>query len=263
MKFKKKNRAPLSHSNLSEHENLRSHYDPNGSWTGTPASWDEDVKSPSQNVAPTKRDAESDRDVYGDFKPTENGYVQQEGNDAGSKRDIEAGNIAEYPLEGQIAPQNGDSYEENTRNMQSHDYPDHTAGNGMADAEASGDMYSPLIDGKNGEYEKQGVKNLPADSDKVYDDQAPMESDVEAGADFYHEKLNSDVESGDDIYQNDIDFDPSEYESGDWKKSPQECPAPKRDAEIANDFSALGDVGLPAGVNGYPEAEPVQDADDL
>ncbi len=27
---------PLSHSNLSTHENLRSHFDPNGSYTGVP-----------------------------------------------------------------------------------------------------------------------------------------------------------------------------------------------------------------------------------
>lgn len=39
MKIKKqrKARAALSHSNLSKHENLRSLYDPNGSYTGTPA----------------------------------------------------------------------------------------------------------------------------------------------------------------------------------------------------------------------------------
>lgn len=38
MKYKKsrRNRAPLSHSNLSEEEYLRSLFDPNGSYTGTP-----------------------------------------------------------------------------------------------------------------------------------------------------------------------------------------------------------------------------------
>lgn len=39
MKIKKqrKSRAPLAHSNLSKHENMRSLFDPNGSYTGTPA----------------------------------------------------------------------------------------------------------------------------------------------------------------------------------------------------------------------------------
>lgn len=29
-------RVPISHSNLSTHENMRSRFDPNGSYTGTP-----------------------------------------------------------------------------------------------------------------------------------------------------------------------------------------------------------------------------------
>lgn len=33
---KRKHNVPLSHSNLTDHETMRSHYDPNGSWTGTP-----------------------------------------------------------------------------------------------------------------------------------------------------------------------------------------------------------------------------------
>ncbi len=39
MKIKKKRKyeVPLSHSNLTDGENLSSHFDPNGSWTGTPA----------------------------------------------------------------------------------------------------------------------------------------------------------------------------------------------------------------------------------
>ncbi len=38
MKFRKKRKydVPLSHSNMTEHETMRSHFDPNGSWTGTP-----------------------------------------------------------------------------------------------------------------------------------------------------------------------------------------------------------------------------------
>lgn len=32
----RKRNVPLSHSNLSTHENLRSHFDPNGSYTGVP-----------------------------------------------------------------------------------------------------------------------------------------------------------------------------------------------------------------------------------
>lgn len=38
MKIRKqrKMRVPLSHSNLSTHENMRSRFDPNGSYTGTP-----------------------------------------------------------------------------------------------------------------------------------------------------------------------------------------------------------------------------------
>lgn len=39
MKIKKqrKYKPPQSHSNLSTDENLRSRFDPNGSWTGTPS----------------------------------------------------------------------------------------------------------------------------------------------------------------------------------------------------------------------------------
>lgn len=37
---KRKYAPPLSHSNLSEQENLASHYDPNGSWTGIPENGD-------------------------------------------------------------------------------------------------------------------------------------------------------------------------------------------------------------------------------
>lgn len=33
---KRKYQLPLSHSNLTKHENMRSHFDPNGSWTGVP-----------------------------------------------------------------------------------------------------------------------------------------------------------------------------------------------------------------------------------
>ncbi len=33
---KRKYEVPLSHSNMTNHENMRSHFDPNGSWTGTP-----------------------------------------------------------------------------------------------------------------------------------------------------------------------------------------------------------------------------------
>ena len=33
---KRKYQLPLSHSNLTKHENMRSHLDPNGSWTGVP-----------------------------------------------------------------------------------------------------------------------------------------------------------------------------------------------------------------------------------
>lgn len=38
MKLRKKRKysEPLSHSNLTNHENMKSHFDPNGSWTGTP-----------------------------------------------------------------------------------------------------------------------------------------------------------------------------------------------------------------------------------
>ncbi len=36
MKIKKARKTPQSHSNLSTHENMRSLYDPNGSYTGTP-----------------------------------------------------------------------------------------------------------------------------------------------------------------------------------------------------------------------------------
>lgn len=32
----RKHNVPLSHSNLSTHENLRSRFDPNGSYTGVP-----------------------------------------------------------------------------------------------------------------------------------------------------------------------------------------------------------------------------------
>lgn len=301
MKFKNKNRAPLSHSNLTEHENLRSHYDPNGSWTGTPDGWDKDAPS-ATTPAKDDRETEGGQDVYGDYKPTENGYVQSadgksELEDGSTEGGIEAGSdispIVEYPLEGQIAPSGGDSYEQNTRDMQSHDYPHHTDGNGMAEVEAGGDMFTPRIQGENGEYEKQAMDKLAPAHDAVYDDQAPMKLDVEGGSDFYYEEKNatsecgndisdvgkSDVEGGDDIYQNDINFDPSDYESGDWKKRPEECPAPKRDVEISANFYPLGDVGTPVAPNGYPSVPdgeltmeqagvkedivPVQDADDL
>ena len=33
---KRKYQLPLSHSNLTKHENMRSHFDPNGNWTGVP-----------------------------------------------------------------------------------------------------------------------------------------------------------------------------------------------------------------------------------
>ena len=33
---KRKYQLPLSHSNLTKHENMRSHFDPNGSWAGVP-----------------------------------------------------------------------------------------------------------------------------------------------------------------------------------------------------------------------------------
>ena len=32
----RKHNVPLSHSNLTTHENMRSHFDPNGSYTGVP-----------------------------------------------------------------------------------------------------------------------------------------------------------------------------------------------------------------------------------
>lgn len=299
MKTKKKNRAPLSHSNLTEHENLRSHYDPNGSWTGTPDGWDKDIPS-VENSAKDDRATEGGQDVYGDFKPTENGYVQSadgksELEDGITEGGIEVANefssVAEYPLEGQVAPYGGDSYEQNTRNMQDHDYPHHTDTNGMAETEAGGDMYTPRVQGENGEYEKQAIDKLAPARDDVYDNQAPMKLDAECGSDSYYEAKNvdaecgkdiecqGDVESGDDIYQNDIEFDPSDYERGDWKKHPEECPSPKRDVEIATDFYALGDVGIPVSANGYPsvpdgeltmeqagvreDVVPVQDADDL
>lgn len=35
-KKRRKHNVPLSHSNLTDHENMRSLFDPNGSWTGTP-----------------------------------------------------------------------------------------------------------------------------------------------------------------------------------------------------------------------------------
>ncbi len=313
MKFKKKNKAPLSHSNLTEHENLRSHYDPNGSWTGTPDGWDKDIEAPDEAK---KNDcgAEADRDVYGDFMPTENGYVQSEDGkseleDGLTSGGVEAGqDIVEYPLEGQVAPMDGESYEQNTRDMQDHKYPEHTADNGMAETEAGGDFYT-RIQGENGEYEKKAMDKLAPAHDGVYDDQAPM--DIEAGSDFYHEKLNaevgkelyhydieaakdmneaSDVAGGEDIYQNDIKFDPDKYESGEWKQSPEERPAPKRDVEIGKEIShddveigssvyPLGTVGMPVGEGGYPsvpdgeltmeqagvkeDVVPVQDADDL
>ncbi len=270
MKFKKKNRAPLSHSNLTEHENLRSHYDPNGSWTGTPDGWDKDVKAPDEK---SPRETEADRDVYGKYMPTENGYVQSEGvrtelEDGLILGGAEAGqDIAEYPLEGQVAPSGGESYEQNTRDMQDHKYPEHTAGNGMADTEAGGDFYTPRIQGENGVYEKKAMDKLAPEHDAVYDDQASM--DIEAGSDFYHEKLNtevgkelyhydietanemnaeSEVEGGDDIYQNDIEFDPEKYESGEWKKRPEERPAPKRDVEIGTELTPDGkkEVGVNA-----------------
>lgn len=221
MKIKKKNRAPLAHSNLTQHENLRSHYDPNGSWTGTPDGWDKDDAYPPRNEE--RRETEANRDVYGDFMPTENGYVQQDGHEHSDnkKRDAEAGaDFVPAPIEDDIAPEGGGSYEENTRDMQGHDYPRNTNGNGMAD-----------------------------------------------------------VESGDDVYKNDIEFDPSKYEDGDWKKRPEEVPAPKRDMEIGTDMYPLGAVGTPSYIGGYPtvpdgelsmeqagikeDVTPVQDADDL
>ena len=38
MKIRRKRQyqLPLSHSNLTKHENMRSPFDPNGSWTGVP-----------------------------------------------------------------------------------------------------------------------------------------------------------------------------------------------------------------------------------
>lgn len=36
LKRTRKHNVPLSHSNLSTHENLRSRFDPNGSYTGVP-----------------------------------------------------------------------------------------------------------------------------------------------------------------------------------------------------------------------------------
>lgn len=309
MKFKKKNRAPLSHSNLTQHENLRSHYDPNGSWTGTPDGWDKDIASLDAkrddrhdveaarddhdlteyaNSGGGSRQTEADRDVYGKYMPTENGYVQSEGvrtdledgltsggveagQDMSDSGDIEAGrDVAEYPLEGQVAPADGESYEQNTRDMQGHDYPHHTADNGMAETEAGGDFYTPQIRGENGEYEKRAMDDLAPANDDVYDDNAPM--NIEAGSDFYHEKLNTevgkelyhydieaakdmneggDVEGGEDIYQNDIDFDPDKYESGEWKKRPEERPAKKRDIEIGREISP--DAEIEVGTNGSDE----------
>ncbi len=283
MKFKKKNKAPLSHSNLTEHENLRSHYDPNGSWTGTPDGWDKDINAPDAKGG-NSHETEADRDVYGKYMPTENGYMQSEGvrtelEDGLTSGGVEAGqDIAEYPLEGQVAPSGGDSYEQNTRDMQDHKYPDHMAGNGMAETEAGGDFYTPRIQGENGAYEKKAMDKLTPAHDAVYDDQAPM--DIEAGSDFYHEKLNTEVgkelyhydietanemnaennveaanqmnaennvEGGEDIYQNDIEFDPAKYESGEWKKRPEERPAPKRDIEIGTELSP--DSKTEVGVN--------------
>lgn len=281
MKFKKKNRAPLAHSNLTEHENLRSHYDPNGSWTGTPDGWDKDVKETDKIKS---ADVESGREVYGEFMPTENGYVQSGDGERGSaiKHDVEAGEdahvIKEYPLEGQAAPANGENYEGNTRDMQAHDYPDHMSGNGMAEVEAGGDMYTPCVGGKNGDKERADMQKLPPVDDSVYDDQAPMKLDSEAGEDL-GDIGKKDVESSADIYQNDIEFDPDKYESGEWKNPPEECPAPKRDIETSDSFYPLGDVGTPASSDGYPsvpdgeltmqqagvreDVVPVQDADDL
>lgn len=40
IKKKRKHEVPLSHSNLTDHENMRSLFDPNGSWTGTPETED-------------------------------------------------------------------------------------------------------------------------------------------------------------------------------------------------------------------------------
>ncbi len=295
MKFKNKNRAPLAHSNLTKHENMRSHYDPNGSWTGTPDGWDKtsDYSAPKDEGS---RDTESGSDVFG-FVPTHEtpDFEREFSND-----DVEAGR--EYPLEGEVAPTDGDSYSQNTRDMQSHDYPDGMNGNNMA--EAGGDIYTPRVQGENGEREKREISHLAPSRDDVYDGDEAM--DVEAGKDIScsddeydcdcgkydnasqayssnseHDisHKSDDVESGDDIYKNDIEFDPSKYESGEWKKPVEEIPAPSHDVEIATDFYALGDVGMPAATNGYPsvpdgeltmdqaeikqDVTPVQDADDL
>ncbi len=131
MKDKKERRynPPLAHSNLTEHENMRSHYDPNGSWTGTPDGWDKDT-----DVHDDKHDVESGKDIY------------------------------EYPLEGIVAPSDGKTYEQNTRNLIKNDlesgkdiYDDRdrmenrashnnrSTYDGKHDIESSGDIY-PLGD---------------------------------------------------------------------------------------------------------------------
>ncbi len=62
MKFKKSRgyNPPLSHSNLTEQENLRSHYDPNGSWTGVP----DGESDPPTYTEPIHRDVEAGDDKH-------------------------------------------------------------------------------------------------------------------------------------------------------------------------------------------------------
>ena len=74
MKIKKyrKYQQPLSDSNMTEHENLRSHYDPNGSYTGTPDGWRDDVPTPVRPDVPDKWDVEGGEDNW-DFSDVPQG----------------------------------------------------------------------------------------------------------------------------------------------------------------------------------------------
>ena len=55
---------PLSDSNLTEHEQMRSRFDPNGSYTGVPDGWD---TVPTPDSLPDKRDVESGNDAWEEY----------------------------------------------------------------------------------------------------------------------------------------------------------------------------------------------------
>ena len=213
MKFKRKQRAPLAHSNLTTHENLRSHYDPNGSWTGVPDGWDKDGEYPSKN----------DRTVYGSYSPTENGYVQQKGDEPSYKIAASVESSREFfPLEGEVAPTNGDSYAQNTRDMSSAKYRDRM-NNDMAQAEAAND--------------DSAGRPRPTDGD-AWKRQRPVDPSPYC-ADF---SPRGDIESGEDIYP-----------LGDVGTPAKEDGYPSiPDGELPIDKAAIKE-----------DITPVQDADDL